>query len=105
MSKSSSPSKPSSRQQPARNRPVPAPEEPAISARWLATAVGLVFACALLCVWGALCLVFWQGSWQLLYHPKTAIARTPAAVGLAFEPVEFATTDTGTPQLQGWWIP
>ena len=31
--------------------------------------------------WGALCLLFWQGSWQLLYHPAAAVTRTPASVG------------------------
>jgi len=57
------------------------------------------------CAWGALCLLFWQGSWQLLYHPASAIARTPASVGLAFDAVEFATTDAGEPRLKGWWLP
>jgi hypothetical protein len=52
-----------------------------------------------------LCLLFWQGSWQLLYHPAVAIARTPSSAGLAFDPVAFAVTDTGVPRLKGWWIP
>jgi pimeloyl-ACP methyl ester carboxylesterase len=55
-------------------------------------------------VWGALCLLFWQGSWQLLYHPAATVARTPASAGLAFDAVGFAATDAGTPQLTGWWI-
>ena len=64
----------------------------------------LSVAAATLCVWGALCLMFWLGSWQLLYHPKSAVAQTPANAGLAFDPVEFAPTDAGRPQLHGWWI-
>jgi pimeloyl-ACP methyl ester carboxylesterase len=52
-----------------------------------------------------LCLLFWQGSWQLLYHPTSAVTRTPASVGLPFSPVGFATTEAGQPQLKGWWIP
>lgn len=60
---------------------------------------------AALCAWGTLCLLFWQGSWQLLYHPKSAVMRTPASVGLSFDPVAFAATDAGVPRLQGWWIP
>jgi hypothetical protein len=52
-----------------------------------------------------LCLLFWQGSWQLLYHPASAVTRTPASLGLAFDAVAFATTDTGEPRLKGWWIP
>ena len=76
-----------------------------VSGRWLLFAVGGMIAVAALCAWGALCLLFWQGSWQLLYHPATAIARTPASVGLAFDPVGFAATEEGTPRLKGWWIP
>jgi hypothetical protein len=59
---------------------------------------------AVLCVWGTLSLTFWQGSWQLLYHPAAAVKRAPANVGLAFDPVDFAATDSGQPQLHGWWI-
>ena len=57
------------------------------------------------CAWGTLCLLFWQGSWQLLYHPTSAVTRTPASVGLAFDPVGFASTEAGEPRLKGWWIP
>ena len=60
---------------------------------------------AAVCAWGALCLLFWQGSWQLLYHPAAAVTHTPASVGLAFEAVGFATTESGQPRLRGWWIP
>jgi uncharacterized protein len=49
--------------------------------------------------------LFWQGSWQLLYHPASRITETPAAAGLHFDPVAFAATDTGTTRLAGWWIP
>ena len=62
-------------------------------------------AAAALCAWGTLCLLFWQGNWQLLYHPSSKITRTPASVGLAFEPVGFEVTDAGQPLLRGWWVP
>jgi pimeloyl-ACP methyl ester carboxylesterase len=52
-----------------------------------------------------LCFLFWQGSWQLLYHPASAITRTPAAADLDFQPIAFAPNDSGVPQLTGWWIP
>jgi len=68
-------------------------------------AVGISVIGAALCAWGALCLLFWQGSWQLLYRPSAAVARTPASLGLAFDPVAFAATDAGVARLQGWWIP
>lgn len=78
---------------------------PTVSGRWIMTALGVVLAIALVCVWGSFCLLFWQGAWQLLYHPTSRVTHTPATVGLGFEPVGFATTETGAPRLRGWWIP
>jgi len=78
---------------------------PTISPRWLATAVGITFVAALVCGWAALCFMFWQGSWQLLYHPVKTVTRTPATVNLPFDSVGFATTEAGQPRLHGWWIP
>jgi pimeloyl-ACP methyl ester carboxylesterase len=75
-----------------------------VSARWIGGALAVVVVAAALCVWGALCLTFWQGSWQILYHPKTAVMHTPAEAGLAFETTGFAATEAGVPQLNGWWI-
>lgn len=76
-----------------------------VSGRWMAGALAFVVAGAAFCVWGVLCLTFWLGSWQLLYHPQSAVVRTPANVGLQFDAVDFATTESGQPQLHGWWIP
>jgi pimeloyl-ACP methyl ester carboxylesterase len=67
-------------------------------------ATALAIAAAGACAWLTLCFLFWQGSWQLLYHPTSALTRTPASVELAFEPVAFATTEAGQSQLKGWWI-
>jgi len=78
---------------------------PVVSGRWLLAALSATIAAAAICCWLALCLLFWQGSWQLLYHPTAGGARTPASAGLAFSRVAFATTDIGIPRLKGWWIP
>jgi pimeloyl-ACP methyl ester carboxylesterase len=75
-----------------------------VSGRWLLSAVALTIGAAVFCAWCALCLLFWQGGWELLYHPAAQVARTPATVGLAFDAVGFAATDAGTPRLAGWWI-
>jgi hypothetical protein len=83
----------------------PSSPPPTVSGRWLLTAAGLSLLGAAVCAWGALCLLFWQGSWQLLYHPTAAVTRTPASVGLPFDPVGFAATEAGEPRLKGWWIP
>jgi pimeloyl-ACP methyl ester carboxylesterase len=94
------PSKPKPAHRPAHAHAAP----PTVSSRWLLTALAIAVPAAGFCAWAALCLLYWQGSWQLLYHPTAAITRTPAAAGLAFDPVGFATTETGALQLQGWWI-
>jgi len=78
---------------------------PNVSLRWLLSAAAAVLLGAVACAWLALCLLYWQGSWQLLYHPKAAITHTPASENIAFEPVHFAATETGVTQLTGWWIP
>jgi len=77
---------------------------PNVSVRWLLGASGIVLLGAIFCAWLTLCLLYWQGSWQLLYHPKAAITRTPASIGIPFEAVHFAATETGTTQLTAWWI-
>ena len=82
-----------------------APPQPTISFRWLATTAGIAILAAIACAWATLCILFWQGSWQLLYHPTSAIVRTPASVGLAFDSIGFASDAAGAAQLRGWWIP
>jgi len=86
----------------AASHETPAPAK--VSGCWLLGALAIAIGAAVFCAWCALCLLFWQGSWQLLYHPAATIARTPASAGLAFDAVGFATTDAGTPRLAGWWI-
>jgi uncharacterized protein len=94
------------RKHPQKHTPrISAVPPPTVSGSWLLKSLGLSFVGAVLCAWGTLWLLFWQGSWQLLYHPAATVARTPAAVGVAFEQIGFAATETGKLQLQGWWIP
>jgi uncharacterized protein len=78
---------------------------PTVSAKWLLTSLVIVLIAAVLCAWGTLCILFWQGSWQLLYHPTAAITKTPASLNLPFQSIGFATNNAGEPQLRGWWIP
>ena len=60
---------------------------------------------ALLCVYATLCLLFYQGQWQMLFHPSRTVNATPASVGVPFEEIRFDVTETGLPQLAGWWLP
>jgi uncharacterized protein len=89
-------------------RPAPKTEPVAsvtVSGRWLLTAFLVSLGAALLCGYLTLCLLFYQGQWQLLYHPSRTIGATPATAGLAFDDIRFDVTDTGRPQLDGWWVP
>lgn len=76
-----------------------------VSPRWLVTAFALTLLLAALCVYGALGLLFYQGQWQLLFHPSRTVLATPASAGLAFGEVRFDVNDVGQPQLDGWWVP
>jgi len=89
----------------SKSAPHSQPAPAMISGRWLLTALGLSIPAAVFCTWAVFCLLFWQGSWQLLYHPSSAVTRDPSSVGLAYNPVEFAAADTGVPRIRGWWIP
>jgi pimeloyl-ACP methyl ester carboxylesterase len=80
-------------------------QPPTVPGKWLLKAILLAVAAAAVCGWLTLCLLYWQGAWQLLYHPAQAIARTPASVSLPYEPAAFAATEAGQPRLSGWWIP
>lgn len=89
-----------------RTRTQPAAEPPPlVSVRWLFTALALSLLLAVFCGYGALCLLFYQGQWQMLFHPSRSIAATPATAGLAYDDIRFDVTETGLPQLDGWWIP
>jgi uncharacterized protein len=87
-------------------RPRPSAAEPIlVSPRWLAGAFAITILLAALCGYAALCLLFYQGQWQLLFHPSRTLASTPGSVGLAFDEIHFDANDVGQPQLDGWWIP
>ncbi len=76
-----------------------------VDPRWILKALGIVLAVALLLAWGTLCLLWYQGQWQLVLHPSRNVATTPASVGLNFTELHFADDATGLPQLDGWLIP
>lgn len=77
-------------------------QNPLISGRWLLRAVGITVVIAFVCGYLALCLLFYQGRWQLIFHPSQAVTSTPSST---YETIAFDATETGQPQLSGWWIP
>lgn len=89
-----------------RSPPPAAGAEPIIvSPRWLLAAFAATVVLAVICGYGALCVLFYQGQWQLLFHPSHTVSSTPASAGVAFDEVRFDVTDAGQPQIDGWWIP
>lgn len=79
-------------------------EHPIASARWLLGALLLTVVVAAICVYGTVCILFWQGQWQIVFHPSRSVTTTPASVGLPYDGIRFGATETGVLQLTGWWI-
>jgi pimeloyl-ACP methyl ester carboxylesterase len=72
---------------------------------WLVKALGICVVAALICAYATLCLLFYQGDWQLVLHPTHSVDRAPAQAGLDYTSIRFDASETGQPRLTGWWIP
>ena len=82
-----------------------AQQQPLVSGRWLASAILGVVGFAAVCAYLTLCLLFYQGQWQVVFHPSRTVTATPTTVGLKYDAISFDYTGTGAAQLTGWWIP
>lgn len=78
------------------------PQQELISGKWLLSALGIVLGAAVICAYVTLCLLFYQGSWQLIFHPSRTVSAAP---NVPYQEIQFDYTETGKPQLTGWWIP
>ncbi len=88
---------------PDRFTPRPVVGQPeVVEPMWLLKALAVTLAVAMLFAYLAVCLLIWQGSWQLMLHPEARIDVTPS---VPFQPIRFDAAATGTPRLSGWWIP
>jgi len=69
--------------------------------------LALLLLAALCCAYASLCLLFYQGQWQLLYRPdeNSASGSTPSSVGLDVTAIQFGPNSAGISELSGWWIP
>ncbi len=78
-----------------------------VDPRWLLKAGALTILAALVCGYLTLCLLFYQGQWQLILHPKRPTGSQLPVVDsqTAAELVHFAPDESAVPQLTGWWIP
>jgi uncharacterized protein len=76
-----------------------------VSPLWLLKAIAATIIAALVCGYLTLCLLFYQGQWQLVLHP-TRTSTPPASIaGIPYELIHFGPDESATPQLTGWWIP
>lgn len=90
---------------PPRHRPQPKSPPETINPVWLLKAIAAAFFVALLCGYLAICLLFYQGQWQLVLHPARTTAPPQSIGGAPFQLVHFGPDQSATPQLTGWWIP
>ncbi len=82
--------------------PQPASLPDTVDPRWLLKAIAATIVAALACAYLTVCLLVWQGAWQLVLHPAAKIDRTPA---VPFDTIHFDSSTTGKPRLTAWWIP
>ena len=87
----------------------PVPTNPAqlevVDPRWLLKAIGYVVLAALVCGYLTLCLLFYQGQWQLIVHPGLNNKPLSTLAGLPAQPVHFDAAETGSPRLSGALLP
>jgi uncharacterized protein len=80
------------------------PRNPLVTHRWILGGIGVMLVASLAAVYFALALLFWQGQWQLIFHPAHGVAGTPATHNVPFEEVRFDAAETGKTRLDGWWV-
>ncbi|HZY62587.1 MAG TPA: alpha/beta fold hydrolase [Edaphobacter sp.] len=90
---------------PPKRTPQPASEPITVEPMWLVKAMGATILVALICAYLVLCLLFYQGQWQLVLHPKRTKAAPQSIAGAPYEIIHFGPDATAIPQLTGWWIP
>jgi pimeloyl-ACP methyl ester carboxylesterase len=68
-------------------------------------AIGVAVLAALICGYASLCLLFYQGQWQLVLHPSRSIPAPASIGGSPFQTIRFGVDESAEPQLAGWWLP
>ena len=85
-------------------RPPAGPPE-VVNPIWLLKAAGLTILAALLCGYLSLCLLLYQGQWQLILHPQRTQSHPATLAGAPVEFLRFGPDESGTPQRTAWAIP
>ena len=81
------------------------PDPEVVDPRWLLKALGLILLAAFACGYLTLCVLFYQGQWQLVLHPTRSTAAPSAIAGTPIQIIRFGVDESATPQLTGWWLP
>jgi pimeloyl-ACP methyl ester carboxylesterase len=91
---------------PSSRRPVKSADtfEP-VDPLWLVEAFGVIVLASLVCGYLSLCLLFYQGQWQLVLHPSRSTPAPSAIGGAPIQIIHFGVDESATPQLAGWWVP
>jgi len=96
-------------QNPSMPRPAAKPDKGTpqedVSPIWLLKAIAFTIVAALFCGYLTLCLLFYQGQWQLVLHPTSTSAPPTSIAGASNQLLRFDPGDSAIPQLTGWWIP
>jgi pimeloyl-ACP methyl ester carboxylesterase len=92
------------KQQPAQRKQPPAQFE-AVDPAWLLKAIAITILAALFCCYLTICLLFYQGQWQLVLHPTRTTTNPQSIAGTPCELIHFGPDESAIPQLTGWWIP
>jgi pimeloyl-ACP methyl ester carboxylesterase len=90
---------------PSKRTPPTNAQPEVVSPLWLVKAIALTIIAALVCGYLTLCLLFYQGQWQLVLHPTRTSAAPASIAGIPYELIRFGPDESAIPQLTGWWIP
>ena len=90
---------------PSRQRPQPSSQPEPVDPIWLLKALAGVILLASICGYLAICLLFYQGQWQLVLHPVRTTTAPKSIDGAPYQLIHFGPDQTAIPQLAGWWIP
>lgn len=90
-----------------RNHPPRPPAGPpeVVDPMWLLKALAMLIVAALVCGYGTLCLLLYQGQWQLVLHPKQTAGHPAEIAGTPVEFLRFGPDESAIPQRTGWSIP
>jgi pimeloyl-ACP methyl ester carboxylesterase len=90
---------------PPKQRQNPPSQHETVDPVWLVKAIAVTVLVSLICGYLVLCLLFYQGQWQLVLHPARTSNPPQSIDGAPYQLIHFGPGESALPQLTGWWIP